>query len=163
MPEKSSLDTTDTIRLRAVTPDDEAFLVRVYSSTRADEMARVSWDKAQRAAFLKSQFDAQHHHYRSHFPNASYDIIERAEQAVGRLYVLRTGEFIRILDLTILPEYRNASTGTQLITDLLGEAVASKVPLRIYVESFNPSLRLFERLGFQKVDEQGMHFLLEKN
>lgn len=162
MPEESSLDNAQAVRLRPATPLDEAFLVRVYSSTRADEMALVPWDEAQRAAFLKSQFDAQHHHYRSHFPNASYDIIERAGQAIGRLYVLRTDEFIRILDLTVLPEYRNASTGTQLIKVLMSEAIAAGVPLRIYVESFNPSLRLFERLGFQKVDEQGMHFLMEK-
>lgn len=163
MPEESSLDNAPTVRLRPVVPGDEAFLLSVYASTRADEMALVPWNEAQRAAFLKSQFDAQQHHYRSHFPNASYDIIERAERAVGRLYVLRTDEFIRILDLTVLPECRNAGTGTQLITDLMGEASAAGVPLRIYVESFNPSLRLFERLGFQKVDEQGMHLLMERD
>lgn len=162
MPDEASLKSEYPIKLRPVAPGDEAFLLSVYSSTRADEMALVPWDEAQRAAFLKMQFNAQQQHYQSHFPEARYEIIERAEQAVGRLYVLRTDEFMRILDLTVLPEHRNAGIGTQLITELIGEAVAVRKPLRIYVESFNPSLRLFERLGFQKAGEQGMHFLMEK-
>ncbi len=33
--------------------------------------------------------------------------------------------------------------------------------LRIYVESFNPSMRLFERLGFLPTEEHGIHLLME--
>ncbi|HEY0405185.1 MAG TPA: GNAT family N-acetyltransferase [Pyrinomonadaceae bacterium] len=163
MPEESTLNNDRTVRLRPVVPQDASFLLRVYASTRAEEMARVSWDDEQRAAFLKMQFDAQLHHYQSNFPNALHDVIQHAGRPVGRLYVLRTDEFIRILDITILPEFRNAGLGTPLIQDLMKEAARSRRPLRIYVESFNPSLRLFERLGFRKAEEQGMHFLMEWN
>jgi hypothetical protein len=31
----------------------------------------------------------------------------------------------------------------------------------INVENFNPSLRLFERLGFQRAEETGFRFLLK--
>jgi hypothetical protein len=30
----------------------------------------------------------------------------------------------------------------------------------INVENFNPSLRLFERLGFQRAEENGFHLLM---
>lgn len=167
MPEETSTEQSAPVRLRPVVPGDESFLLRVYASTRMDEMALVPWDDAQREAFLKAQFDAQQHHYSSHFPEARHEIIEGAEpqpqRAVGRLYVLRTDAFIRILDLTVLPEFRNAGIGTHLLKELMKEAAAASLPLRIYVESFNPSLRLFERLGFQKAGEQGMHFLMEWN
>jgi hypothetical protein len=33
--------------------------------------------------------------------------------------------------------------------------------LIVFVESFNPSLRLFERLGFVAADEQGAHLLMQ--
>lgn len=162
MLEENLPDDSQPVRLRAVTPEDEGFLLRVYASTRAEEMARVPWDDAQRAAFLKMQFDAQLHHYQSNFPSASYQIIERAGgQPVGRLYVLRTDEFTRILDITILPDFRNAGIGTPLIEDLMAEAASVRKPLRIYVESFNPSRRLFERLGFHPIQENGIHLLME--
>jgi ribosomal protein S18 acetylase RimI-like enzyme len=163
MPEESLMDEDKTVRLRPALPQDEGFLLRVYASTRAEEMARVPWNDEQRAAFLLMQFNAQQQHYRSHFPEASYDVIERAGQPVGRLYVLRAADFIRIMDITLLPELRNAGLGAPLIRDLMKEAAATGRPLRIYVESFNPSLRLFERLGFQKAKENGMHFLMEWN
>lgn len=166
MAEESSTEKSAPVRLRPVVAGDESFLLSVYASTRMDEMALVRWDDAQREAFLKAQFEAQQHHYQSHFPEARHEIIEDAElppkqRAVGRLYVLRTDAFIRILDLTVLPGFRNAGIGTHLLRDLMKEAAAAALPLRIYVESFNPSLRLFERLGFQQVEEQGMHFLME--
>jgi N-acetylglutamate synthase-like GNAT family acetyltransferase len=124
-------------------------------------MARVPWNDAQREAFLRMQFGAQLHHYQSNFPTALHHVIEHEGQPIGRLYVLRTDEFIRMLDITILPEFRSAGHGTALVKDLMLEAAASGRPLRIYVESFNPSLRLFERLGFKPVQEQGVHLLME--
>lgn len=157
----SSLNRDETIRLRPVVAEDEAFLLRVYSSTRADELALVPWNDAQREAFLRMQFDAQQAHYQSHFPEAVHQIIERAGQPVGRLYVLREDKLMRILDITILPEFRNAGIGTPLITDLMKEAAAAGKSLQIYVESYNPSLRLFECLGFKPVEENGMHILMQ--
>jgi ribosomal protein S18 acetylase RimI-like enzyme len=153
----------ETLSLRPVGPEDAAFLLKVYSSTRMDEMALVPWTAEQRALFLKMQFDAQLYHYQTNFPTATHAVIELAGQPVGRLYVLRTPKFIRILDITILPDFRNAGSGTQLIEELMSEAAAAHLPLRINVESFNPSLRLFERLGFQKAEENGIHFLMEWN
>lgn len=163
MLKEPSLNPAQPVRLRAVAPEDYDFLLGVYASTRAEEVARVPWSDEQRAAFIKMQFDSQQQHYQSNFPSARHSVIEREGQAVGRLYVLRTDEFIRILDITLLPEFRNARLGTPIIEDLMSEAAATHRPLRIFVEDFNPSLRLFERLGFQKVDEQGIHLLMEWN
>jgi ribosomal protein S18 acetylase RimI-like enzyme len=149
------------ITLRDVLADDEPFLFEVYASTRAQEMAMVSWDEEQRKAFLTMQFSAQHSYYQSQFPEANFSLILRDDLPVGRLYVLRQAHDLRILDLTLLPEYRNAGIGTPLIRDLLNEAAESCRNVHIYVESFNPSLRLFERLGFKNIAEEGHNLLLE--
>jgi ribosomal protein S18 acetylase RimI-like enzyme len=150
------------VTFRSIGPDDEAFLLKVYASTRADELDRTPWNEAQREAFLKMQLAAQHHHYHERYPDAAYEIILLKGEPVGRLYVARLDEQIRIIDITILPEYRNAGSGTAIIEGLLAEAEKSGKPVRIYVESFNPSLRLFERLGFTKIEEQGVHYLMQK-
>jgi RimJ/RimL family protein N-acetyltransferase len=149
------------ITFRPIEPDDEAFLLKVYASTREEELARVPWTEAQRDAFLRMQFSAQHQHYHERYPDAAYEIILVDGKMVGRLYVAWLAEQIRIIDVTLLPEYRNAGTGTKIIEDLLAEASEAGKPVRIYVESFNPSLRLFERLGFTKIEDNGVHFLMQ--
>ena len=59
------------ITLRDVTPADDALLRQVYASTRALELEMVPWNDDQKAAFLKSQFEAQDSYYRSQFAAAT--------------------------------------------------------------------------------------------
>ncbi|MBD0369755.1 MAG: GNAT family N-acetyltransferase [Pyrinomonadaceae bacterium] len=150
------------VTLRPATDEDEPFLFAVYASTRAEEMAVVPWDDAQKEAFLKMQFTAQQTHYRNFYTGTSHDIILLGEQAVGRLYVSRGESEIRILDITILPEYRSKGIGTPLIKELMTEAEREAKSLTIHVESYNPSLRLFERLGFSKIADEGIYHLMER-
>jgi GNAT superfamily N-acetyltransferase len=157
-------DQTISVTLRPVAAEDETFLLNAYGSVRAAELAQVPWSEAQRNAFLKMQFDSQQLHYRTHNPEATHDIILLNERPVGRLYVARRDREIRILDITVLPRYRNRGTGTSLIKGLIDEAARVEKPLNIYVEFYNPSLRLFERLGFLKVDrpdDDGVNHLME--
>ena len=155
------MNETMPITLREATDADETFLRAVYASTRAQELAAVPWNDEQKAAFVNMQFDAQHNHYHSEFPEASYQIILSAFEPIGRIYVLREEEVIRILDVTLLLEHRNAGIGTELIRELRHEADQSGIPLHIWVEDFNPSTRFFERLGFSKVQQEGFNCLLE--
>lgn len=149
------------VELRPVGPDDDAFLIEVYGSTRADELSQLSWDDAQKHTFVKMQSDAQHAHYHGKFPDAAYDVILINGERVGRLYVLRAEDQIRIMDITLLPRCRGVGIGTLLVKTLMGEAAAAKKPLRIFVEHFNRSLRLFERLGFSRVEKIEFNYLLE--
>jgi ribosomal protein S18 acetylase RimI-like enzyme len=149
------------IMLRPVGPDDYDFLVEVYGSTRAEELALVPWTIEQQQAFVRSQFAAQQDHYAKKYPAASHDIIVSDNRSVGRLYVARLDQEIRIIDITLLPAERNAGVGSYLIQQLLVEANRAGKVTRIYVEEFNPSLRLFERLGFSPSEQQGIHLLMQ--
>lgn len=146
---------------RPVQPGDEPFLLGVYASTRMDELAHVPWDEAQREAFLKMQFAAQQMHYQTYHPEATHEIILLKERPVGRVYIDRADRAIQILDITVLPEYRNAGIGTHILKDLQAEAAGAERSITIYVESFNPSLRLFERLGFSQLKDEGVYLLME--
>lgn len=147
--------------VRSVQQEDEALLLELYSSTRTDEMALVPWDAAQKQAFLQMQFSAQQKHYRAYFPQATHEMILAEAQPVGRLYVDRRDTEIRILDITLLPQARGRGLGTQILRDLLKEADQEKKSCSIYVESFNRSLGLFQRLGFVKTEESGASWLME--
>jgi len=60
-----------------------------------------------------------------------------------------------------LPEYQRAGIGSGLLETLLAEARQSNLPLRIHVEKFNPALQLYERLGFRRIEDQEVYFLME--
>ena len=155
------LETAEPVTLRSVRADDDAFLLQVYASTRLDELASAAWDEAQREAFLILQFAAQQQHYQTHFPEADHQVILLGDRPIGRLYVARSTDEVRILDIALLPEQRSFGVGSSIIKEILAEAAKAEKPVRIYVESFNPSLRLFERLGFSPVQDIGTHLLME--
>lgn len=148
------------VTLRPVVAADEPLLLEIYASTRAEEMAIVPWTMEQQEQFVRMQFAAQQEHYKKLQPDANHNIILSNGRPVGRLYVARTKQNIEIMDITLLPQDRNSGIGSSLIKALMNEAATGR-PLRIYVENFNPSLRLFERLGFKAVAEEGFHLLME--
>ena len=154
-------DITTALTFRPVRQEDEKFLFEVYASTRAEEMSSTGWDEAQKRAFLLLQFAAQQQHYHSRFPEGDHRLIVKDGCPIGRIYTARLDQEIRILDIALLPPHRNAGIGTLLLKGILAEAENSRRTVRIYVESFNPSLRLFERLGFSSVETSGLHQLME--
>jgi ribosomal protein S18 acetylase RimI-like enzyme len=153
----------DAITLGPITAGDEAFLYQVYASTRQEEMALVDWDDSQKQAFLHMQFHAQHTFYHAEFPNASYQLILLRGTPVGRLYVDRREHEICILDIALLPEHRRQGIGRGLLEQVLAEADQAGKHVRIHVERFNPALRLYERLGFSRVSDQGVYYLMERS
>lgn len=150
-----------TYELRPVRAEDDPFLLRVYAHTRADELALVPWSDEQKVAFLRQQLEAQSRYYMSEYPEAEHTIVLVDGAPVGRLYVRRMPDAIRILDFAILIERRRAGIGSAVLGDLIAESTETGRPLSVYVETFNPSLNLFERLGFCAIEENGMHRLLE--
>lgn len=150
------------VTLPPVELGDEGFLYRVYASTRLEELAQTGWSEAQRETFLLMQFEAQSRYYQEHYSEASFDVILSGGRSIGRLYVARWREEIRIVDIALLPEYRNAGVGTKLLGDLISESEACAKPLSIHVERFNPALRLYRRLGFREVSDKGVYLLMER-
>jgi len=150
-----------TITRRPITKRDEEFLYRIYASTRQEELAQVPWDEAQKTIFLKMQFDAQHRYYLENYPRAKFQIILREGIPIGRLYVDRRKKEIRIVDIALLPEYRRQGIGSALLEEIMEEGRRLKLPVTIHVEKFNPAMRLYDRMGFQKIEDKGVYHLME--
>lgn len=153
--------TTHSIHLRPITPRDEPFLYRVYASTREAELALTDWSLEQKEAFLRMQFRAQHRYYREHYTETDFALILVDGEAAGRLYLARWPQEIRIVDIALLPAWRNKGLGSRLIKEILQEAETAGLPVHIHVESFNPAQHLYYRLGFQKIADKGVYHLLE--
>lgn len=150
------------IHLRPATADDLAFLARVYASTREEELRPVPWSDEQKLAFLQMQFEAQHAEYHSRYPDASFNVIELDGTPAGRLYVHRREREIRIVDISLLPEHRAKGAGTSLLENLIRESETAGKPLTIHVETLNPAMRLYQKLGFRPIGETGVYLLMER-
>jgi GNAT superfamily N-acetyltransferase len=138
-----------------MTDADLPFVAALYATTRADELAATGWPEAMQAAFLAQQHRAQHAHYRGTWPGGEWLIIERASAAIGRLYLAEELGKRLIVDISLLPEARGAGLGTAILADLLA---AETMPVELHVQRFNPARRLYERFGFEIVEEQAIYF-----
>ncbi len=151
-----------TVTFRPICPTDEAFLSQVYASTRLDELAVTDWTDEQKVAFLQMQFAAQHKFYQENYTDTDFLLISQDDIPIGRLYVARWKDEIRIVDIALLPAYRGTGIGTAILRDLLAEAGIARKPVRIHVERENPALRLYQRLGFVMIEDKGVYLFMER-
>ena len=126
--------------LRPETEADLEFLYHLYASTRADEMAALDWTPEQKEAFLRMQFSAQRGHYREHYRDCRFDVIEREGEAIGRLYVLRRPDDIIVVDIALMPEHRGQGLGGGLMRALLDEAAGVRRSIMAPVRALVPEV-----------------------
>ncbi|MEM7116760.1 MAG: N-acetyltransferase [Chloroflexota bacterium] len=149
------------LSLRPITEADMPFLFQLYASTRAHEMAMIPWGDQEKQQFLAMQFRAQHTYYTENYKNATFDVICWAGQPIGRLYVDEWLTELRIIDIALLPQYRNHGIGSYYLKALMQRASNDGKGISIHVEHNNPAMALYTRLGFQKIDETGIYHLME--
>ncbi len=144
------------VTLRPVTANDDDFLLTVYASTRADELAQVNWQPGQKESFVRWQFDLQKKEYDTRYPDARYEVILVDGHPAGRIWVGIDDNQIRLLDIGLLEEFQNRGVGTILLKSLIAEATMAKKPLRHMVFVLNDNAyRFYERLGFVTIEDLG--------
>ena len=144
--------TTASLTTRRAEDGDCAFLLRVYMTTRGDELAMLPWTEEQKQRFLRQQAEAQDADYRSRWPQDAFRVVVRDGADVGRIYHWTTGDGVQLMDIALLPEWRNQGLGSRLLRDLLDRADAEGLTVSLYVERWNPARRLYARLGFAEVE-----------
>ena len=146
---------------RETIPDDEAFLFEVYLSSRGDDLTTMGWNADRIRNFLGTQYAAQQRFLKANYAQGEDRIIMLDTQPIGRIFVERNDQEIRVVDVALLPQYRNSGIGTYLIRELLTEAARLGKPFRTQVIRSSAALDLFERLGIVKIGETGSHYQME--
>jgi ribosomal protein S18 acetylase RimI-like enzyme len=144
-----------------MTDADLPFLFGLYASTRAAEVAATGWPPEAQLQFLRQQFDAQHHHYTTYYPDAEWLVVEHERRVVGRLYLEEWPSQLRIIDIAVVPDAQGKGFGSALLADILARASSVGKEVSIHVEKNNPAMRLYHRLGFAKAEDKGVYDLLE--
>jgi GNAT superfamily N-acetyltransferase len=157
--------TDKTLSLRPIQDEDLVVLSEIYGSTREEELKQVThWSDQEKQAFILQQFLAQHDYYQKNYIGAAFYLIFKNKTPIGRLYIHQNfqGNGIRIIDIAMLPNWRNKGIGSSILEDILTKATQLNKPVSIHVESFNPAKHLYERLGFEKISEtNGVYHLME--
>ena len=155
------IEQNGSVSLRPELPEDEAFLLDVYGSTRQEELDLTGWNAATREAFVKMQFNAMRQGYASMFPHGSFNVILLNQQPVGRMVISRGDIEFRVVDMALLQAFRGRGIGTLLLGELLAEAARAGKPVRLHVLKMSRATRLYERLGFLRVGEEGFYDHME--
>jgi RimJ/RimL family protein N-acetyltransferase len=147
------MDEDSRLALRDALPSDRAFLLALYTSTRADEFAQLGWPVEMERAFMKMQFEAQRGDYERRHPAARCQIIELRRCPIGRLWVAEDARSLTVLDISLVAGLRGQGIGGECLRRLLRRADAARLDAELQVVRGNPAQRLYERLGFRPVGE----------
>lgn len=149
------------VSLRTAGDGDERFLRGVFASTRDDITASPLTDDDKRR-LLDLQFRAQAGDYEVRFPGADLDVVVVDGEDAGRLWVDRSDTELRLLDIALLPEWRNRGIGKVVLDRLIAEAQEAGLPLRHAVFNGNTgALRFYRRLGFEITEEASAYVFME--
>ncbi len=146
--------------VRTETAADLDFSASLYALTRQAELAAVDWPDEVKQTFCRQQFDAQHAHYRQHYPKAEFLIIERDGRPVGRVYFEHTAKELRLMEITLINATRNLGIGGAISGALLQQAHTAGIPMGLHVEPFNPARHLYERQGFREIETRGLYLYM---
>jgi ribosomal protein S18 acetylase RimI-like enzyme len=150
------------VELRPATPDDRDFLLAIFRTTREVELALTNWTELEKTAFIDAQFQAQDSHYREVYPDGRFLVVTRDREPIGRLYLARLADELRVIDIALMPTERGQGIGSSLLSAVVAEADAAALPVRLHVEPWNPVKGLYQRLGFRTLEVRGIYEFMER-
>jgi ribosomal protein S18 acetylase RimI-like enzyme len=153
------MTTTLAFALRAALPTDVEFEQFLYASTREDlrPLGPEVFD-----GLVGMQFRAQSMSINLDHPRAERKIVLVDDAPVGRLVVDASADEVEVIDIALLPQYRNHGIGTGVLRGVLAQADRIGRAARLHVEKQSRALHLYERLGFSISGDVGMYFAMRR-
>jgi ribosomal protein S18 acetylase RimI-like enzyme len=139
--------------LRPGTAADVEFILDVHARSMRPHVERQlgGWDAAaQRARILASTRPETH------------QIVEVGGTRVGCVWLREHPDELELVRLWLAPESQGSGLGGALVSDLCARADRERLPLRLRVLKVNPARRLYERAGFEVVQETETHFSMRR-
>jgi ribosomal protein S18 acetylase RimI-like enzyme len=110
---------------------------------------------------MAQQYDSQHRFYFANYDTAHYGIIQWTDRPVGRLYVDYRDDEVRVLEIALLPEYRERGIGRIVMMGICLEAATRRKPVRLHVHYLSRAQRFYRQFGFREIAVEGPDRLME--
>jgi ribosomal protein S18 acetylase RimI-like enzyme len=151
---------TPSVTTRAATEEDDAFLFALFKAVRSLEFAYAPLAPAQLDLLMNIQYTGQKQTYGAQYPDGDHIILVDG-LPVGRIWLFRGEAEYQLVDISLMPEFRNRGIGGVLVTDAIAAARAAGVRLCCSVAVTNASsLRFHQRLGFQIAGQDEIYYEL---
>lgn len=137
------------LRLEEERGEHEPFLARLFvaCSTLPERLP---------PALIEHQALAQQAGHRREFPHAMRRVVFDADRPIARIVVdWSSPELSRGVDIAVLPTHRASGAGAALLRAWLAVADRQRRRCHLSVLRDNPAARLYRRLGFAPVDDDG--------
>ena len=141
-------------RAASATDHDDVFAL-VLATSREYVTQTWGWSDAVQQAVLED-FE------RWFNPPATGQIIQAQGRAVGYLKVVEHEAELRLEMIMLAPEMHGHGLGGAILDDVLAAASARRLPVVLQVMKVNPAIRLYERRGFEIVEDLPHHIVMRK-
>ncbi|MFT4559164.1 MAG: GNAT superfamily N-acetyltransferase [Planctomycetaceae bacterium] len=160
-------DEFDQITRRPIQESDDRFLFDVFLAGIDQQRKHVTCTDEQWVTLQADQYRLQTAFYHEHWSDSSsFDIIELNGRPIGRIYEwqgLDEGvEQIRVIDFSLLAEFRNQGIGSRVIKGLIDRADGKLLPVRTRIAPVDLSRPFLERHGFTLLTDEGMTLLFQR-
>ena len=141
------------LRLRKATPADSEFAYQTKKAAFREYVEAVwGWEEEEQRRLHERRFAAQ-----------EFRVIEVAGVAVGILAVVRQPDCLKVNQVFLLPAYQGRGIGAACMAQVIEDADAAGLPVRLQVLRANPrAVAFYERLGFAIAGETETHVLMER-
>ena len=136
--------------LRAMVQQDFNFYQDLHKNSLKPYVEQIwGWIDSQQEKRLKECFNP-----------LKMQVIQVCDQDVGVLEIEKTSEGVFLKNILILPEFQGRGLGSQIIKDVVEDAI----PLSVFLSVLrpNPAKKLYERLGFKVVSEDPERFYMKR-
>ena len=134
--------------LRPAARGDEAFLFELHRAALSEYVDSTwGWDD-----------DWQRAHFAAHYAPARNALIVRTGHdgsVIGRVSLTRHWQKIFLRDIELIAAERNRGIGSAVVDAVLTLARESHRPVELLVLNCNPARRLYARLGFAVIADDG--------
>jgi ribosomal protein S18 acetylase RimI-like enzyme len=143
----------DNLNLRKATTADGEFAYQTKKAAFKQYIEQVwDWDEEEQRQLHERRFASQ-----------DFRVIQLSGVDVGILAIVREPDCMKLNQLFILPEHQGRSIGTACTMQVIEDAAALALPIRLQVLKVNRlAVKFFQRLGFKNVGESDTHILMER-
>lgn len=146
--------------LRPAQAEDEAFLFLLFAESQP-QLDLLRPNETLWRSLIDVQYRGRKMTYDQLYPGAENSILcwrdaAGAAHPVGRILVYQQPGRWRIIDIAVLAAQRGKGIGAWALKACMAESAAAGARLELRVTFGNPARRLYERLGFTVVSEEGM-------
>ncbi len=158
-----------TVALRPASAQDDAFIRGLILETIAEELGAAAWPEPMRGHLLEIQYTARRHASSPEGNVIQSRIIQSGDAAgealdAGWLLVRTFPHEIRMIEIMISPHLRGLGIGTGAVKCVFAMADETRKPVRLHVNILNRgAVRLYERLGFRKIEQDEVQYLMERS